>query len=101
MAKKLTAEDLEMIDGRTKQRLDGMDNDGWELEDIMDLRDHITALEQVGPCTWEYDDDDDYWGTSCGDAFCITDGTPAENKMHYCPYCGKKLVEKEKEHADA
>ena len=45
-------------------------------------------------CIWT-DMDDDYggWETSCGEAFCLVDGTPRENKMHFCPYCGRKLKE--------
>ena len=49
----------------------------------------------VEKCVWTYFDDDDYWETTCGNAFCIMEGTPGENMMHYCPYCGGKLVEEE------
>lgn len=43
-------------------------------------------------CKWKYDIDYGFWETGCGEAFTFTTGTPAENKMKYCPYCGKKLV---------
>ncbi len=46
-------------------------------------------------CTWEYDHFYDYWETSCGDAYQIVDGTPTDNKMKFCPYCGKELVEQQ------
>jgi hypothetical protein len=43
-------------------------------------------------CKW----DQDYngtWETSCENAFEIIEGTPDENGMKYCPYCGKKLIQ--------
>lgn len=46
-------------------------------------------------CHWlqqdgEYSED---W-LACDDKiFCLTSGTPSENEMHFCPYCGKNLVE--------
>lgn len=45
-------------------------------------------------CYWlqqdgEYSED---W-LACDDKlFCLTSGTPSENGMHFCPYCGKNLV---------
>ena len=44
-------------------------------------------------CRWKYDEDMDAWNTQCDNAFCIGEGTPAENEMKFCPYCGRKLVE--------
>ena len=47
-------------------------------------------------CVWRYDDYCDYYGTSCGETFCFVDGTLANYEtFSYCPYCGKKIVEKE------
>lgn len=34
-----------------------------------------------------------HWETDCGNAFSVTDGSPSENNMAFCPYCGKSLVE--------
>ncbi len=42
-------------------------------------------------CTWTYTEFYDYWDTQCGHAFDIMNGTPKDNKMVYCPYCGKKI----------
>ena len=62
----------------------------------------ITALraalaQQAEPetCTWQQDGDSDsgVYGTSCGHYFQIEDGTPADNKMAWCCYCGKKLAQ--------
>ena len=44
----------------------------------------------AGQCTWT-ESDDGVWETDCGSTFEITNGTPAENRMSFCPYCGKSL----------
>lgn len=41
-------------------------------------------------CTWTQDCDG-FWETACGEAFDFVDGTPAENGMRFCCYCGKPL----------
>ena len=64
----------------------------------------ITALRAAPPqqaepveqtCTWQQDGDSDsgVYGTSCGRYFNIEDGTPEDNKMAWCCYCGKKLAQ--------
>ena len=42
-------------------------------------------------CLWN--NVDGCWETTCGNAFEINDGTPAENHMKYCCYCGGKVEE--------
>ncbi len=42
-------------------------------------------------CVWIHDEDDEKWGTSCGEAYCFLKGGPKENKMEVCPYCDKTL----------
>ena len=42
-------------------------------------------------CTWKYDDSDDCWETSCGNTFILLDGSPEDNGMKYCCYCGLRL----------
>lgn len=44
-------------------------------------------------CTWFEDEDSDLWETSCGGMFSIIEGTPSENSMKFCCYCGKLLQE--------
>jgi membrane protease subunit (stomatin/prohibitin family) len=56
--------------------------------------------EKLNPttCTWtrgEYEDT--VWATSCSQLFILDDGTPADNDMKFCPYCGKPLVEAQPE----
>ncbi|MCR4297528.1 MAG: hypothetical protein NUV75_02060 [Gallionella sp.] len=43
-------------------------------------------------CTWS-EDEDGNWFTGCGNAYIISEGTPSENKMAFCCYCGKPLQE--------
>ena len=45
-------------------------------------------------CVWT-EDEDGAWDTHCGNRFLIIDGTPTENDMAFCPYCGKAIVENE------
>ena len=57
-----------------------------------------TALAQQDKpktCTWCQDGDSDssVYATSCGHYFNLEDGTPEDNKMQWCCYCGKKLVQ--------
>ena len=53
--------------------------------------------EQAEPdtCTWQQDGDSDsgVYGTSCGSYFHLEDGTPEDNKMAWCCYCGKRLAQ--------
>ena len=41
-------------------------------------------------CVWKADEDGN-WHTECGNLFILNDGTPADNGMKYCCYCGKPL----------
>lgn len=44
-------------------------------------------------CNWNQEDDD--WGsyeTDCGQSFNLTDGTPDDNNLKFCCFCGKALV---------
>lgn len=34
---------------------------------------------------------DGNWKTSCGKIFALEVGTPKENEMKYCPFCGKEI----------
>jgi hypothetical protein len=48
-----------------------------------------------GSCAWTQQDHcgGDCWETGCGNAFCMSDGTPGENGLKFCCYCGKPLAE--------
>lgn len=43
-------------------------------------------LQQDGECSED-------WLACDNNIFCLTSGTPSENNMRFCPYCGKNLVE--------
>ena len=43
-------------------------------------------------CLWTYDEDYDCYNTDCGESFVVLEGTPEENHMKYCVYCGKELI---------
>jgi len=43
-------------------------------------------------CEWTQDYDENLWETSCKHAFSLSVGTPAENDMRFCCYCGKPLL---------
>lgn len=54
----------------------------------------------MSECNWIYDEACERWLTSCNHAFVLNCGTPKDNDMKFCPYCGKPLVEN-KENEDA
>lgn len=41
-------------------------------------------------CNWS-EDEDGNWHTGCGEMYIILEGTPSENRMNFCLYCGKPL----------
>jgi hypothetical protein len=56
------------------------------------LSQYLARTQGIPTCQWENDGEGN-WETGCGDAFVILDGTPAENKMMFCCYCGKRIKE--------
>lgn len=42
-------------------------------------------------CIWTEDPVSFSWESECGGLFYTIDGTPAENGMRFCPYCGGRL----------
>ena len=51
--------------------------------------------KQPGPtCEWREDSSGDFWDTACGEAFSFIADGPRENKMRFCPYCGRALKER-------
>jgi len=44
-------------------------------------------------CEWKLEDDEEgVWYSACGDAWIFEEGTPADNMMKYCPFCGCLLT---------
>ena len=54
--------------------------------------------DMPNPCFWEETYEGEYWHTTCGNDFVLMAGTPGENGMKFCPYCGGHLYEKESNH---
>lgn len=46
-------------------------------------------------CTWKQIDTEmpDAWQADCGAMWTFADGGPKDNGMHFCPECGKPLLE--------
>lgn len=42
-------------------------------------------------CKWK--EFEDYWETDCGEAFSTFEGSLEDNKIVFCPFCGKKITE--------
>lgn len=42
-------------------------------------------------CRWVQDEWEGSWNTSCGHSFSIIDGTPTDNDMKFCCYCGGSI----------
>ena len=59
---------------------------------IADVYGHTVPSFPIGSCTWNQNEDG-AWETGCDNCFEITNGTPRENSMAYCTYCGKPLLE--------
>ena len=62
-----------------------------------EIRDALrAALEQPTECRWLQDGDEDsgtYMASCNRRYFVLEDGTPTDNHMTHCCYCGKPLVE--------
>lgn len=51
------------------------------------------AEPQGDGCRWTEDEyEGGAWDTDCGQRFCIEDGTPEQNDMKFCCYCGHKIL---------
>lgn len=81
------------------------DDSSWErrqelLDRMRELDATIAKLDLVESkeppaCTWTPDDDGNY-ATGCDGLFVILEGTPKENNMAFCCYCGKPIKEQPK-----
>lgn len=65
-------------------------------QEALDLAQYIRQEleERKRTCTWaQAEADSDCWETTCKNAWCLTDGTPKENKIAFCNFCGKPVEE--------
>ena len=51
---------------------------------------HKQKMEEK--CEWKYDEDYEYYNTSCGAEYGLIDGTLEENEHHHCPFCGGRII---------
>lgn len=56
----------------------------------MNNKDEGAALAEMGFCFWEKDEVG-VFETGCNNLFVLNDGTPNENSMVYCCYCGSRI----------
>lgn len=64
-------------------------------EGLAAIVEHVEAElgERSGICTWTPEADDErIYETTCGQSFLMEEGTPQENDMNFCCFCGKKLA---------
>jgi hypothetical protein len=48
----------------------------------------------MSACIWAQDGEgEDAWDTGCRNRFMLTEGTPSDNRMAFCCYCGKTIEE--------
>jgi hypothetical protein len=64
-------------------------------ERAIEIIDEAEAKWEADCCEWKYDEEEDYYETSCGHLQIIMGGTPTENGYRFCPYCGRKIAEVE------
>lgn len=62
----------------------------------IDAAEAVASNDQLGAaseaCKWTQEDyDSSVWHTECGDAMSLNEGTPGDNFMRFCCYCGKPL----------
>jgi hypothetical protein len=65
-------------------------------EAIKALRAALEQPEQPNECHWLQDGDEDsgtYMASCSRRYFVLDDGTPTDNRMTHCCYCGEPLVE--------
>ena len=48
------------------------------------------SVKKTEVCVWVADGRECY-DTGCDEKFVFIEGTPAENKMRFCGYCGRRL----------
>lgn len=44
-------------------------------------------------CGWTEESEGIAWATGCGHLFDVNDGTPKQNGMNYCCFCGRSLIQ--------
>jgi len=74
---------------------------GWredikkKAKPLIDEVDKCLTEEANAPllCEWKFDSEYDYWESGCGHAYVLIDGGLEDNDHHFCPRCGKRIVD--------
>jgi len=62
------------------------------VNDIKTVKSELLAMIDKKTCGWGVDDNGIYT-TECGNLFEVMNGTPTENGMQFCPYCGREILD--------
>lgn len=54
---------------------------------------HTPRTVRAGHCTWTDPDGEGNYDTECGNRFVVIQGTPSDNEMGWCCYCGREIKE--------
>lgn len=65
------------------------------LEALKVAAEALQEPEQMKGRWEEFDYDNSYRCTACGEIWTLNDGTPEENNMNYCSFCGADMRGKE------
>lgn len=60
----------------------------FDGHDMIEFAEYYHKQKLEEKCEWKYDEDYDYYNTSCGTEYTLLGGTLED---HYCPFCGKKI----------
>jgi hypothetical protein len=72
-------------------RVDWLRHAQAEMLDAAIYLERLITKEMLS-CRWLHDDEADAFETGCGQRFILTEGTPEENKLGFCPFCGGELI---------
>ena len=77
----------------SKQALDANETHGGHLPFLVYQYLRGALRHAIQPCNWW--EEDGAWTTGCARRFVLEDGTPSDNSMEYCCYCGSVIKEVE------
>lgn len=89
---------LDVSEGDPVALMEASESGHWlKLSDVAELAIGVVAPSQEPQhCTWTEDGDEydsEKWDTNYGEAFVFIDGTPLQNHLKFCCYCGKPVKE--------
>ncbi len=66
--------------------------DGLQIANKHFLMNAVVVVEEK-VCEWKGDDEFNTYNTSCENSFQLMEGSPKDNEMEFCCYCGRALKE--------